>query len=962
MRWYVDISSIGAGSPGERHCVEAEQWQKALQAARAKRGDDAPFGNFSIELLDDGYRAIDPVSRVRYVVQRAADDAALTTDPIPVPSAPERERAARPRAARGSSRGRERRGRAEPTAQPATPVESAPQPAAAPAIVSAASTEPKAHAKVAIPDDPVPRPNGAGHAATPQAQARPMQAATAFERMTGGAAVPLEARSETPPSKDDGGVVIGAVVTVGEAPPPSAPPPSAPRPQTAPRPPSAPPVARTQDVVTEVLPAFKILSRRSQDPTPQSPLTYREMALMVAESTSLRDAEAILRAQFEVLRNSLSGAPAGKFIQLAVFDHEFAGRPKRPPLATLAFKDWRTSEPELAFPAKDAPIPPSAPHPGPAPALAVVPPGPAPALVPVDQRVTEVVARLDPHHHSAPLRGDVTRHGHEDISQIVTRIDAQRSAAVVEAPAPSAPPAAPSAPPAAPSAPPAAPSAPPAAPSAPPAAPSAPPAAPTPIAAAPSAPPAAPLAPSSRPAAIEDVEPIRPSPVIAITDAPLLVTGELATHQGPTLLEPIAVEPAAAEPAAAEPAAPEPAALEPAALEPAAAPEPPKSAPPAPKSAPPAPKSAPPAPAPSAKVSAVPAPTPSEIRRNAADMADDEEATLSVEPPVEAVEQTRAVPPPAPSAEWIEPEVEPDAPPGPTVVPGSVPPKARSVPPPPPVRTASVPPAKPASIPPPASVGVSSVAAPDTEVQRTSVPGGAAPTSAARPSAATPPQGTPRASAPGSAPLTNRPATHPAVVVKRLTNATRKAGDDLITDLFEACSDLSFVHEPLEGAEFVINLVFENIPSLVVLVSFFDINTREFVVVRQGITTGEGEQLGNAVLTRASEFVTHLGKAMRVGRAAVLAAPATDALAEDARWRALTLAPASYVIAPVLAGGRFLGLIEAANPVDGSPFSVGDAHAITYIAERFGEFLAQREIVVDPDRVCRPKLRDLTRR
>ncbi|MBL8744028.1 MAG: hypothetical protein JNK04_23135, partial [Myxococcales bacterium] len=80
MRWYVDISTIGPDKPTHRHCVEAEQWQKALQAVRAQRGDEAPFGNFSIELLDDGYRAIDPATRTRYVVQRAPDDADLTPE------------------------------------------------------------------------------------------------------------------------------------------------------------------------------------------------------------------------------------------------------------------------------------------------------------------------------------------------------------------------------------------------------------------------------------------------------------------------------------------------------------------------------------------------------------------------------------------------------------------------------------------------------------------------------------------------------------------------------------------------------------------------------------------------------------------------------------------------------------------------------------------------------------------
>ncbi|MBK6518145.1 MAG: hypothetical protein IPG04_29480 [Polyangiaceae bacterium] len=111
MRWYVDINSIGSSAPTHRFCVDAEGWQKALMSVREKRGDDAPFGNFSIELLDDGYRAIDPSTRTRYVVCRAPDDAELASEPLLITDSktasakvPE-PRASRPRA---SSRGRVR--------------------------------------------------------------------------------------------------------------------------------------------------------------------------------------------------------------------------------------------------------------------------------------------------------------------------------------------------------------------------------------------------------------------------------------------------------------------------------------------------------------------------------------------------------------------------------------------------------------------------------------------------------------------------------------------------------------------------------------------------------------------------------------------------------------------------------------------------------------------------------------
>src|SRR5690349_10259830 len=82
MRWFVEISPLGLkAGPSTTLCVEAPQWQPALQKARALRGDNGALSNFSIELLEDGFRAIDPMTRLRYVVKRAPDDAALSAAP-----------------------------------------------------------------------------------------------------------------------------------------------------------------------------------------------------------------------------------------------------------------------------------------------------------------------------------------------------------------------------------------------------------------------------------------------------------------------------------------------------------------------------------------------------------------------------------------------------------------------------------------------------------------------------------------------------------------------------------------------------------------------------------------------------------------------------------------------------------------------------------------------------------------
>lgn len=77
MRWVVEVTAIGK-TDQTQYCVEAESWQRALQAARQQRGEEGPMSGFSIELLEEGYRAVDPLARVRFVVKRTADDAPLT--------------------------------------------------------------------------------------------------------------------------------------------------------------------------------------------------------------------------------------------------------------------------------------------------------------------------------------------------------------------------------------------------------------------------------------------------------------------------------------------------------------------------------------------------------------------------------------------------------------------------------------------------------------------------------------------------------------------------------------------------------------------------------------------------------------------------------------------------------------------------------------------------------------------
>ncbi|AGP33661.1 GAF domain-containing protein [Sorangium cellulosum] len=169
----------------------------------------------------------------------------------------------------------------------------------------------------------------------------------------------------------------------------------------------------------------------------------------------------------------------------------------------------------------------------------------------------------------------------------------------------------------------------------------------------------------------------------------------------------------------------------------------------------------------------------------------------------------------------------------------------------------------------------------------------------------------------------------------------RLSGDDLIAELFEACSDLHFLHDTLAGADFILALTLDKIPCALGLVSLFDINRREFVVVRQ-----YGGK--SALLARLSERAPLALAAMRSRRAVVVPDASRDERVMDDRWKAIGVELRSVICAPVELAGRYLGLLEIGNPLDGKPFSESDGNALTYIGQQFAEFVGARGVVLDP--------------
>ena len=350
MRWLVEVSSLGK-TDTQKFCVEAESWQRALQAARSQRGEDGPMSGFSIELLEEGYRAVDPLARVRFVVKKAPDD-------MPITAVLSKE------AARGG-------------VAPAAPSK-------------AASVPPPAMSSVPT--------SGSNDATTPNLPPSPTSSS---QNVSGKKAPPRPGHGPLAPAGSASGLLNATVdgkkkhnetmvfASSGDA-----------NVVDKPAERATPPAIGSS---VPGLPAVKLLTSREQNPNDASPLTYREYAFAVTDGTSEESAADVLRAQLRYVEAHIATAKTGKLVNLAVFDIEFTGKPPRAPLATLTWKDWK-GEPVIGFPrrAGSQSKPPRPPSQMPA-SLAAAPGVSIPQAAPVPQNLQPVVAAPVAHSTTQPV-------------------------------------------------------------------------------------------------------------------------------------------------------------------------------------------------------------------------------------------------------------------------------------------------------------------------------------------------------------------------------------------------------------------------------------------------------------------------------------------------------------------------------------------------------------------------------
>ena len=138
------------------------------------------------------------------------------------------------------------------------------------------------------------------------------------------------------------------------------------------------------------LPQHRVFYQKDENPGEGSSIIYRERVISVTPSASKADVTALIQYYFESLRREMERIPGSKYINIAVYDHEFKGNPKGLSLAAVSWQDWKNQAPAIMYPKEESsaaqarpPSVPSAPRPAAQPRR--TPPIPQQAPLPVSE-------------------------------------------------------------------------------------------------------------------------------------------------------------------------------------------------------------------------------------------------------------------------------------------------------------------------------------------------------------------------------------------------------------------------------------------------------------------------------------------------------------------------------------------------------------------------------------------------
>jgi len=173
----------------------------------------------------------------------------------------------------------------------------------------------------------------------------------------------------------------------------------------------------------------------------------------------------------------------------------------------------------------------------------------------------------------------------------------------------------------------------------------------------------------------------------------------------------------------------------------------------------------------------------------------------------------------------------------------------------------------------------------------------------------------------------------------RAPSSSRRAPGDPLLSVIEALHALRRCEGVVEGAALVLRTALEAIPSAAGMVHLGDLGTRDYVVV-----AATGLHGAETIGSRTTDMDVVLSRAFDAMQAITVDLPSVviGVLPRFAAMRANGV----VLCAPVQHDGQNLGAIELVDPVERGVFTDGDRHAMTYVGERFADFLAERSILL----------------
>jgi len=168
------------------------------------------------------------------------------------------------------------------------------------------------------------------------------------------------------------------------------------------------------------------------------------------------------------------------------------------------------------------------------------------------------------------------------------------------------------------------------------------------------------------------------------------------------------------------------------------------------------------------------------------------------------------------------------------------------------------------------------------------------------------------------------------------TGLVRPSSEDLIIEVFEAAFELRMQPTLETGAEFILSLCLEKLLGIVAVLHRLDEKEGDFVIVN-----ALGDRADRLVGKRTERYDPVAAETVRRGWALLSPGAGDGHLFQGKRWRSVRFALSSVVTAVIPGPTEIYGFIELVNPKAMPAFREAEAHALTYLAERFAEFVSE---------------------